>query len=209
MLNLMTDTKTHWQNIYSQKQANSVTWFQSNPDTSLGLIKNSQIAKNAPILDVGSGASLLIDSLLNKGFTELSVLDISSSALAASKQRLGSLAEKITWYEADITQFVPETEYSLWHDRAVFHFLTDKADRKKYIDCLKSALKVNGHVIIATFALDGPKKCSGLEVVHYDVSKMSSELGDDFTFVEVILEKHITPLKNVQKFIYFHFIKNK
>lgn len=205
----MFDSKTHWQNIYQQKSPSEVSWFQKEPLLSLELIHRSGVGHGEPIIDVGGGSSVLVDVLCKEGYTNLSVLDISNIALDCAKKRLGGLANRITWYESDITEFTPPHQYSLWHDRAVFHFLTDISDRKKYVKVLKHALKPGGHFIIAAFAIGGPEKCSGLEIVQYDSKKMIAELGSGFELVETRDEVHTTPTHIEQKFMYFRFVKNE
>ena len=203
----MFDTKTHWENIYHEKSLLDVSWYQKEPSLSLELIRNTQLASDEPIIDVGGGASMLVDYLYKQGFTNLAVLDISEIALTSAKKRLGVLAQNIEWYECDITQFSAPHQFSLWHDRAVFHFLTDKSDRKNYIKALKSALRPGGHLIIAAFAIGGPEKCSGLDIVQYDSKKLAAEVGEDFELIEVRNEVHITPTNKEQKFMYFRFIR--
>jgi len=203
----MFDRKAHWQNIYQEKSPLDVSWYQQEPKLSLELIHRTGIFHDEPIIDVGGGASVLVDFLCKDGFTNLSVLDISGKALADAKNRLGELAKNIEWIEADITEFNTPHIYSLWHDRAVFHFLTDESDRRKYVSALTHALKAGGHLIIAAFAIGGPDKCSGLEIVQYDSSKLQAELGEEFELLEERNETHTTPAKKEQKFIYFRFIR--
>ena len=150
---------------------------------------------------------MLVDYLCSEGFTNLAVLDISDNALVSAKKRLGDLAKSIEWFEADITQFMAPHQFSLWHDRAVFHFLTDQSDRKGYIKALKHALRSGGHIIIAAFAIGGPEKCSGLDIVQYDSEKLIAELGEGFELVEERNEVHITPVNKEQEFTYFRFIR--
>ena len=204
---MMFDRKTHWQKIYQEKSTLDVSWYQKEPKLSLELIRCSQVASNEAIIDVGGGASVLVDHLSKECFTKLAVLDISANALASVKKRLGDSAKNIEWFVADITQFDAPHKFSLWHDRAVFHFLTDLSDRKSYVKALKNSLRLEGHLIIATFANGGPEKCSGLEIVQYDSEKMIAELGEDFELVEERKEVHITPANKEQKFIFFHFLK--
>lgn len=201
--------KTHWENVYQQKSPLEVSWFQKEPTLSLALIHDSQIASDEPIIDVGGGASVLVDRLYKEGFTKLAVLDISENALANSKKRLADSAGEIEWFEADITEFDVPHPFSLWHDRAVFHFLTEQADRKKYVSVLNRALKPGGHLLIAAFAIGGPEKCSGLNVVQYDSQKLVTELGSDFELVEERSEIHLTPSNQEQKFTYFRFKKKQ
>lgn len=203
----MFDRKKHWQNIYQEKSPLDVSWYQKQPTLSLELIHRSGIHKDEPVIDVGGGASVLVDYLYQEGFNKLSVLDISEHALNSAKQRLGDPAQNIEWFEADITEFKSPHPFSLWHDRAVFHFLTDPSDREKYVNTLKQALKPGGHLIIAAFAIGGPEKCSGLEIVQYDAAKLIAVLGEDFELVEEKSEVHVTPANQEQKFMYFRFMK--
>jgi 2-polyprenyl-3-methyl-5-hydroxy-6-metoxy-1,4-benzoquinol methylase len=199
----MIDRKSHWEKIYKNKISMQMSWYQEEPTLSLQLIRKIQLAHDAPIIDVGGGSSLLVDHLCKEGYKNISVLDVSAKALATARDRLGDDACKVEWYQEDVTRFVPTHQYSLWHDRAVFHFLTDKSDRENYLKVLNRALEPNGHIIIATFAIGGPTKCSGLDIVQYDVEKLTAELGTGFELVENRTETHITPTKEEQKFAYF------
>ncbi len=203
----MFNRKTHWQNIYQEKSPADVSWYQKEPKLSLELILSTQIAKNEAIIDIGGGASVLVDYLYKNNFTNLSVLDISENALASAKRRLGDLAKQVEWIEADITQFKPPHQFSLWHDRAVFHFLTEASDRQLYVNVLRNSLRAGGHLLIAAFAIGGAIKCSGLEIVQYDSEKMIAELGEDFKLIAERSEVHITPANKEQKFAYFYFTK--
>lgn len=200
--------KGHWNQVYQTKATDDVSWFQSRPANSLKLIEASGVAKDAGIIDVGGGASVLVDFLLDTGFTRLAVLDISAAALEHARRRLGRRASLVKWFEADVTAFNAPHQFGLWHDRAVFHFLTDQADRQKYVQTLKRTLTPAGHVIIATFAIDGPMKCSGLDVARYDAPAIGAELGGEFRLVEQVNETHVTPWKTEQKFSYFRFARN-
>ena len=202
----ISERKTHWENVYSKNSPLEVSWYQKAPLLSLRLIHNSRIALDAPIIDVGGGASVLVDYLCEEGYTDIEVLDIATMALAYAKERLAEKACGVEWHNTDVLNFVPPHEYSLWHDRAVFHFLTEKADREKYVNVLKHALQPGGHLIIMAFAIGGPLKCSGLEIVQYDADKLMAELGDGFELVEQGHETHETPAGNKQKFAYFHFL---
>ena len=204
---MMFDRKKHWQHIYNEKTPLDVSWYQEEPALSLELIHRTGVLKEEPIIDVGGGASVLVDYLCKEGFTNLAVLDISGNALFSAKNRLGDSAGRIAWYEADVTEFIPPHQFSLWHDRAVFHFLTDKPDREKYVEVLNLALRPGGHLIIAAFAIGGPEKCSGLEIVQYDSTKLREELGEGFELVEERNEVHITPANKKQEFVYFRFKK--
>ncbi len=197
------DVKSHWEEIYSTKSSTEVSWYQTRPSLSLKLIKSTGIEKGQGIIDVGGGASLLVDCLLDEGYEGLAVLDISGRSLGIARTRLGDREEKVEWYESDATMFQPPCQFRLWHDRAVFHFLTDEQDRRNYVNVLKEALLPEGYLIMATFAVDGPKKCSGLDTVQYDEGSMSHELGDEFVLMDKVDEAHITPGEKEQKFTYF------
>lgn len=199
--------KEHWNQVYQTKTPDDVSWFQTRPASSLKLVEAAGIGKDEGIIDVGGGASILVDFLLDAGFTKLAVLDISAAALEHAKQRLGARAGSVEWVEADVTGFNPSRRFNLWHDRAVFHFLTDKADRQKYVQTLKRTLTPDGHVIIATFAIDGPVKCSGLDVAGHDARSICAELGAGFQLMEQVDETHVTPWSTEQKFSYFRFAR--
>ena len=201
----MFDRKTHWEKIYSGKKPTEVSWFQENPGKSLDLIKQTGIPLDAGIIDVGGGATLLTDRLLDAGFKDLTVLDISAIALERAQERLGDRADQAKWVVSDITQYKPSGKFDLWHDRAVFHFLTEEADRRKYAALAGRAVKPGGHLILASFALDGPDKCSNLTVCRYDGELIQRELGTDFKLVREDSESHLTPWKKEQKFRYFLF----
>jgi len=203
----MPDRKLHWEKVYSNKSPGEVSWFQQEPHLSLRLISNTQLEPGDAIIDVGGGASTLVDHLCTAGFTNIAVLDISAQALAHARLRLAKRTCNVDWYEADVTTFEPPRQFSLWHDRAVFHFLTEEADRQKYVDVLCKALIPGGHLIIMAFALDGPKKCSGLDIVQYDAEKLNAELGNGFVLTESGYETHLTPAGNEQKFAYFRYIR--
>jgi ubiquinone/menaquinone biosynthesis C-methylase UbiE len=175
------------------------------PSLSLKLIEATGIGKEQSIIDVGGGTSALVGCLLNNGFKELAVLDISHTALEIAKTCLGIRAENVEWYEADVTEFQPPHPFDLWHDRAVFHFLINEEERRKYVNTLMRTLTPDGHIIMATFAIDGPKKCSGLDTVQYNIESMSTQLGDEFELLEKLDEVHITPGNKEQKFTYFMY----
>ena len=207
-LNETMNCKDHWEQVYQTKAPDDVSWFQTQPAISLKLIKSSGVGKDAGIIDVGGGASVLVDFLFDAGFGKLAVLDISAAALEHARRRLGKRADSVEWLEEDVTTFQPARRFGLWHDRAVFHFLTDKADCEKYVQTLKRTLMPGGHVVIATFAMDGPPKCSGLEVTRYDAASICAELGVEFQLVEQASETHTTPWDTQQKFSYFRFARN-
>ncbi|MDE1885705.1 MAG: class I SAM-dependent methyltransferase, partial [Xanthomonadaceae bacterium] len=171
---------------------------------SLDLIAATKLPLDAPIIDVGGGASVLVDCLLGLGHTALTVLDVSAAALAHARARLGTDASKACWIEADVREFAPAQRYDLWHDRAVFHFLTDPADRAAYMAALRRSLNPRGHVVMATFALDGPARCSGLDVAHYDAASLHAEFGADFDMLESRREMHLTPVGAEQRFTWVH-----
>ena len=200
--------KEHWNQVYQTKAPADVSWFQTRPGISLKLIEAAGISKNEGIIDVGGGASVLVDFLLDAGFGRLAVLDISAAALEHARQRLGSRASSVGWFEADVTTFNRPRRFGLWHDRAVFHFLTDQADRLKYAQALKETITPAGHVVIATFAMDGPVKCSGLDVSRHDARSICAELGAEFQLLEQVDEIHVTPWSSEQKFSYFRFARN-
>lgn len=195
--------KQHWEQMYTSKSAQEVSWYQHAPRQSLDLIARTGIALNAAMIDVGSGASTLVDHLLDLGFEDISLLDISASAHAIVRARLGERADSIDWIETDITTFVPPKTYMLWHDRAVFHFLTEPADRAAYIRTLGSAMMPGGHVIMAAFAIGGPTRCSGLETVQYDAARLKAELGPNFVLHEQSDELHQKPAGGEQLFSFF------
>jgi 2-polyprenyl-3-methyl-5-hydroxy-6-metoxy-1,4-benzoquinol methylase len=195
--------KTHWEHLYETKAPTEVSWYQEHARYSLQYIQNTGIRKTDAIIDVGGGASTLVDDLLANGYEHISILDVSAVALQLARQRLGAHAANVNWIEADITQAdLPEQAYDLWHDRAVFHFLTQPADRRRYVDTVRYAVKPGGHVIVATFAPDGPERCSGLEVVRYSPESLHHEFGRDFEVVNSTRETHHTPFGTEQKFIY-------
>ncbi|MBD3609829.1 MAG: class I SAM-dependent methyltransferase [Gammaproteobacteria bacterium] len=199
--------KEHWEQIYTERKPSQVSWYQSGPYLSLSLIELSHLKPTDSIIDVGGGASTLIDSLLLGGYTNISVLDISSQSLEHAKKRLGDQARQVKWLVSDITEFTPEESYLLWHDRAVFHFLTDAEDRKKYINTMRQSVPAGGHIIIAAFSIGGPEKCSGLEIVQYDADKLKNEFGNKFKLLKTINETHITPNNAEQNFTYYHFLR--
>jgi ubiquinone/menaquinone biosynthesis C-methylase UbiE len=202
------DAKAHWEHIYATKAPTQVSWYQQHPHCSLRLIQRAGIRPTDPIIDVGGGASTLVDDLLTAGFQSLTVLDISTTALQLARLRLGARADAVTWIEADITQTaLPAHSYALWHDRAVFHFLTQPADRQRYIDTLIRTTQPGGHVIVATFAPDGPQQCSGLDVQRYTPESLHRQLGRGFELVESISESHQTPWGAEQKFMYCYCVR--
>ena len=198
-------SKDHWESVYSSKSDCEVSWTQLDPRLSLSLIHQT-CPPGGRIIDVGGGTSVLVDRLLEEGYRP-SVLDISEVAINRARARLGSAASKVEWIVADVTRIEAVGEYDLWHDRAVFHFLSDKADRRKYIALLERSLPEHGHAIIATFAPDGPEKCSGLEVCRYAGPSLAGEIGGAFELVCSVPEMHQTPWGKPQSFQYSLFSK--
>ena len=194
------ERKAHWEAVYAQKGETQVSWFQESPELSLELIAKLAPGPMAAIIDVGGGASRLVDALVKRGYGDVTVLDLSQAALEAAQARLGAEAGKVAWVAADATVWRPARCYDLWHDRAAFHFLTEPAARARYVERLALALKPGGHAIIATFALDGPDKCSGLPIVRYDAASLKDVLGRTFELVEAKAHEHVTPWGSVQKF---------
>ena len=197
--------QAHWENVYATRRTDAVSWYQTSAEPSLALIRGSGIGAGDSIIDIGGGASVLVDQLLEAGFYDISVLDISRAALDASKTRLGKHADSIQWIVADILSWAPPREYALWHDRAVFHFLTDEAERAAYRSVLARGLRHGGTLIIATFAEDGPERCSGLPVHRWSPQALAVELGETFDLVEQHRQDHLTPGGVVQKFTWCRF----
>ena len=197
------DPKSHWERIYRTKHPTQVSWYQPHAQRSLDLIRRVSPPPNGAIIDVGGGVSTLIDDLLDAGYHDLTVLDLSATALAETRTRLGGHAGNVRWIEADILNAsLPQTRYSVWHDRAVFHFLTEPVDRASYIAQVRRAVRPGGFVLVATFADDGPTRCSGLEVHRYSPEALHAEFGAPFRLVASEREEHITPGGVAQAFIY-------
>lgn len=197
-------SKEHWERVYETKATDSVSWFQEHAGRSLQLIQSSGVELSAPIIDVGGGASTLIDDLLADGYSNLTVLDLSSAALSAAQKRLGpERSARVQWLTADITEVeLPVHAFEVWHDRAVFHFLTSEQERQKYVQAVLRAVKPGGHVIVATFAENGPIQCSGLPVFRYSAHGLHAEFGESFSLVQHEHEAHSTPFGTVQQFVY-------
>ncbi len=204
------DSKTHWEAVYQTKAAHEVSWYRSHLDKSLALIAQATPDLNATIIDIGGGESTLVDDLIERGYQSLSILDLAQTAIDTTKQRLGTLADRVNWLVDDITMVnLPLQQYDLWHDRAVFHFLTLPEQRIAYVRQVLHAVKPGGHVIMATFGLDGPQKCSGLEIVRYSSDSLQAEFGDQFQLLETSTELHETPFQTTQQFLYCHFLVTK
>lgn len=197
---MTTQRAPHWENVYATKSDRQVSWFQEVPKPSLDLVDALGLAPSSSVIDIGGGASRLVDGLLARGFRDLAVLDLSANALAAAKARLGEAGDAVEWIVADVTEWQPRRTWDLWHDRAAFHFLVGDAEREAYVRCLRRALAPGGHVIIATFAPDGPEKCSGLLVARHDTDSLATLLGDAFETVRNFDHAHVTPGGNIQKF---------
>jgi SAM-dependent methyltransferase len=196
------DRKAHWENVYGTKSDSEVSWTQSDPRASLELIH--EVATGGDVIDVGGGTSVLVDRLLDDGYG-VSVLDISEAALLRAKERLGERASRVRWIVSDVTTAPNLGTFDIWHDRAVFHFLTDPEDRTKYVALAKGSVKVGGHLIMGTFALDGPEKCSGLAVERYDGAKLAAALGPGFRLKKELSETHLTPWGKPQAFFFAVF----
>lgn len=204
----MTDESRHqhWEDVHADVDDSRLSWYQQIPALSLEFIENTGIGRDARIIDIGGGTSRLVDVLLHRGYEDITVLDIADNALELARQRLGEAASKVEWIHADITRWAPGAAYDVWHDRAVFHFLTEAVDREAYKQHLRQALKPGGHVIIATFAPDGPVRCSGLPVRRYSPEALAAELGSEFALVESEREDHHTPGDAVQRFQFSRFM---
>ena len=197
--------KEHWENIYATRSMQEVSWFQKAPTTSLELIKKVAKNKQDAIIDIGGGDGFLVDNLLVLGYTDITVLDISKNAIDRAKKRLGKLAEKVKWILSDITEFVPKQEYVIWHDRAVFHFLTQKQDKENYRELVN--LSVSDYFILATFSNEGPSKCSGLEVCNYGKKGIQALFSVNFSVVSSFMYNHPTPFGTYQSFLFTVFNK--
>jgi ubiquinone/menaquinone biosynthesis C-methylase UbiE len=201
----MSNTKQHWEQIYQTKALHEVSWYQPKPETSLAFFKQFNVAKNAKIIDVGGGDSLLVDFLLDEGFSDVTVLDISESALKRAKERMGARANLVKWIVADAAHFTPTEKYEVWHDRAAFHFLTETEAIENYINTAKLAIQKNGILIIGTFSEQGPKKCSGIDIRQYSETSMTELFEPYFEKVSCIFPEHQTPAGNIQNFIFCSF----
>ena len=199
--------KEHWDKIYSTKTLQEVSWYQPVPKISLELILSSKLSKDSPIIDVGGGDSFLVDSLLNEGYTDLTVLDISKVAIERAKIRLAKNANKINWIVSDIINFFPERKYSIWHDRAVFHFLRKDQEINSYLKSLNSGTATDGRLVLGTFAENGPIRCCALDVKRYSFNDLERKIGDKFHIEKMINSIHQTPFKTEQSFNFVQAIK--
>ncbi|MDA9423075.1 class I SAM-dependent methyltransferase [Bradyrhizobium sp. CCBAU 53380] len=205
----MSDRSAHWDHVYATKGEAEVSWYQDSPAISLAMIRAATCDLDAPIIDIGGGASRLVDALLQDGYRDVSVLDLSVNALEVAKKRIGAGASMVDWIVADATSWRPAKSYDVWHDRAAFHFLTDPRDRAAYVERLRSAVASGGQVIIGTFAPDGPEKCSGLPVQRHDSASLAAELGPEFELMETRRETHHTPWNSTQAFQFSRFRRQK
>jgi len=197
------ESQAHWEKIYQTKAVDAVSWYRPHLEKSLALVRRAAGDRSAAVIDVGGGESTLVDDLLADGYRDVTVLDISSTAIEVAKKRLGSNAERVTWLAADITEVdLPEHRYDVWHDRAVFHFLTEPQQRAAYVRQVARSVKPGGHVIVATFGPEGPQKCSGLDVVRYDADALHDQFGTRFRLEESMTEWHATPFGTTQQFVY-------
>ena len=198
------DRQEHWNRVYTTKAPTEVSWFESEPRVSLELIQ-SVASSDSSVIDVGGGASQLVDHLLESGYQQVAVLDVSAPALETARARLGDSADRVRWIVADVTQCESLGQFDVWHDRAEFHFLTEASDREKYIDLAARTVPVGGHLIIGTFSLTGPEKCSGLDVCRYDAGALATQLGPRFRLLRELPYTHITPAQKSQQFIFCVF----
>jgi hypothetical protein len=197
--------KKHWETVYENKNPTQVSWTQEIPKTSINFIHSFNTNKNAKIIDIGGGDSKLVDFLLDEGFKNITVLDISQKAIEKAKLRLGEKANKVNWIVSNITDFKPTTQYDIWHDRAAFHFLTSQEQINKYLEIVKKA--VSGYLIIGTFSENGPQKCSGLEIKQYSKETIPELFQNEFQAIECFTEDHLTPFDTIQNFIFCSFKK--
>lgn len=197
----------HWQAVYESKGEREVSWFQESPSPSLELIALAGAGPTSSIVDIGGGASRLVDALLSAGYTDITVLDLSNAALVASQTRLGAASDSVDWIVADMTAWQPKRTYDVWHDRAAFHFLNAPEEQAAYVGCIRQAVKIGGHVIIGTFAVDGPEKCSGLPVTRHSADSVAALLGAGFKLTDHRRHQHATPWQSVQNFQFSSFVR--
>ena len=196
------ERRTHWEDVYGNKASTEVSWYQAVPDKSLALVRGTSLSTEAAIIDIGGGASTLVDHLLDAGYKDVTVLDLAAGAFDQARDRLGARAARVDWVQMDVTDFEPERTYRLWHDRAALHFLTEPADRRRYVEVLGKALAPGGYAVIAMFGPDGPLKCSGLDIRRYSVDLLEELLGPGFVLQSHELVNHETPLGAAQQFLY-------
>lgn len=203
----MEDRKQHWNQVYENKKATEVSWYEPMPETSLNYITECKLKKDAAIIDIGGGDSFLAEFLIGRGYTDITVVDISESAINRARQRLGEKADEIKWIVADAAEFKPDRQYDLWHDRAAFHFLTEDEKVEKYLKTIKEAVKPGGYVVLGTFSETGPTKCSGLEIRQYSISEMQALFVEGFTTMSCKNVDHTTPSGGTQNFTFCSFQK--
>ncbi len=199
--------KEHWEKVFTTKERTDVSWFQQYPKTAMDYIEEIALPKTANIIDIGGGDSNLVDALLEKGFQNIWVLDISAAALEKAKARLGDKANQVHWVVSDITAFIPEIKFEFWYDRAVFHFLTEQDDITKYVSTVADAVAEDGHFLLGTFSENGPLKCSGLNITQYSEAAMKSKFKNSFEPRRCFTESHNTPFETVQHFQFCGFTK--
>jgi SAM-dependent methyltransferase len=205
----MENKKSHWENVFATKNPNEVSWTQKYPKTSMEYLENVNLSKTANIIDIGGGDSNFVDALLEKGYQNIWVLDISEFALERAKKRLGDKADLIHWIVSDITEFNPEVKFDFWHDRAVFHFLTGEESIRKYVTIVSNAIAQNGNFLLGTFSENGPLKCSGLEIKQYSENSMKQTFIENFEAIKCFTENHTTPFDTIQNFQFCGFKKNR
>ena len=198
-------TQGHWETVYTLKKPTEVSWFQEKPTTSLEFLTQYKVSKSARIIDIGGGDSHFVDFLLNDGYQNITVLDISAAALEKANARLGNRADEVHWVVSDITAFEPAEKFDFWHDRAAFHFLTTDEQIEKYLDIARQAVSPEGIVTVGTFSENGPTKCSGLDIRQYSETTMSDRFSQGFSKIQCIIEDHLTPFKTVQNFVFCSF----
>ncbi|MFN8324131.1 MAG: class I SAM-dependent methyltransferase [Chitinophagales bacterium] len=203
-----TQLKEHWENVFATKQETDVSWFQPYPKTSIEFLELFKLPLDANIIDVGGGDSHFVDALLEKGYRNIYLLDISANAVERTKKRLGEKAENVSFIVSDITEFKPETKFDFWHDRAAFHFLTGEEKINKYVSLAEQSINKNGYLILGTFSNEGPKKCSGLEIKQYSEGSMSNRFEVGFNRIKCIREDHLTPFNTTQNFLFCSFQRN-
>lgn len=203
------DRKKHWENIYQTKELEDVSWFQPTPETSLNFFKQFKVPTSAKVIDIGGGDSFLVDHLLDLGYQDISVLDISSAAIERAKKRLGDKAKQVKWIVADVATFKPTEKYDFWHDRAAFHFLTDEQEISNYLETAEQNINSTGVMVIGTFSEQGPKKCSGIEIKQYSEATMTDRLKKVFKKIKCITVDHKTPSGNIQNFVFCSFRKSQ
>lgn len=201
--------KSHWENVFTTKTPNEVSWTQEYPKTAIDYIESLKLSKTANIIDIGGGDSTLVDALLDKGFVNIWVLDIAATALEKTKIRLGQRANLIHWIVSDITEFTPDVKFDFWHDRAVFHFLTTEENINKYVSIAENAIHTNAHFLLGTFSENGPLKCSGLEIKQYSEENMKITFQENFEALKCFTEDHITPFNTTQNFQFCGFRKRQ